>query len=441
MPIVNGKYVNPIWVNESNPSINATELNAMSDALERLDEMSFVPQILVDATVTGALVTVTNGTTSYSQTYNGTTLVFKVNAFGTWTATMTQGSQTSGAITVDITEVKQYPVTLAFFSASIVVSYPAGSTLTATNGSINLTATDTTGNYTFVVPMAGTWNLTITEGNNIATTEVIISAEGQIKNIVFSGYSMAASTSALAGVSYQTGMFDEYNWDDELMTEMGQAISNNPSITNRTTTVYLDKGADHYKLEVGDSVIMLIDGIYQEWVILGFNHDQLSSATAYGVSTETGMAGISTGMLNCLRYKYAMKNSADNTGGWGGAELRSTLQSTLLDAMNQSIRGIIKTVNKKYGIGGGESTISTSQDTLSILSESELKGYNNGDEGEQYAYYLAGNSIIKDVNGVASDWWLRTPNGTQFFLYVFPDASIGGTDANEEMGVSVICCF
>lgn len=441
MPIINGKYVNPIWVNESTPAIDATELNAMSDALERLDETNFVPQILVDATVTGALVTVTNGTTSYSQTYNGTTLVFKVNSFGTWTVTMTQGSQTSGAITVNITEVKQYPVTLAFFSASIVVSYPVGSTLTAKNGSITLTATDTTGNYTFVVPMAGTWTLTITDGNNTATTEVIVSAEGQIKNVVFSGYTMTASTSALAGVSYQTGMFDSYSWGENLMTEIAQAISNNASITKRTTTVYLDKGADHYKLEVGDSILMLIDGIYQEWVVLGFNHDQLSSATAYGASSETGMAGISCGMLDCLRYKYAMGSSDDNIGGWGNAAFRTTLMTTILQSMQTTVRGILKTVNKKYCIGGGEDTIRTSQDTLSILAESEVSGNAYYNEGQQYAYYLAGNSIVKNVNGAASNWWLRTPNSSQFFSVVLADGNIGGFSATDEEGISVICCF
>lgn len=441
MPIVNGKYVNPIWVNGSTPAINATELNAMSDALERLDEMSFVPQILVDATVTGALVTVTNGTTSYSQTYNGTTLVFKVNDFGTWTVTMTQGNQTSGAITVDITEVKQYPVTLAFFSASIVVAYPAGSTLTATNGNITLTATDTTGNYTFVVPMAGTWTITATDGNNTATTEVIVSAEGQIKNVVFSGYTMTASTSALTGVSYQTGMFDSYSWDEDLMTEIGQAISNNASITNRTTTAFLDKGAEHYKLEVGDSIFMLIDGIYQEWVVLGFNHDELASDTAYGAETATSMAGVTAGMLNCFKTKYAMETTDNNTGGWGDSALRTTLKNTIFATMQASVRGIIKTVNKKYCIGGGEKTINTAQDTLSILSNTELTGNTFYNEGQQYAYYLAGNSIIKNVDGVADIWGLRTPNGTQNYDAIFEDGSEGGMPATSKIGVSVICCF
>lgn len=37
MPVVNGKYKNPGWVNNQPPRINATELNAISDTLETLD--------------------------------------------------------------------------------------------------------------------------------------------------------------------------------------------------------------------------------------------------------------------------------------------------------------------------------------------------------------------------------------------------------------------
>lgn len=36
MPIINGRYVNPGWVNGQPPAINASELNAVSDTLERL---------------------------------------------------------------------------------------------------------------------------------------------------------------------------------------------------------------------------------------------------------------------------------------------------------------------------------------------------------------------------------------------------------------------
>jgi len=37
MPIVNGKYKNPQWVDKQRPAIDAGELNAISDTLEKLD--------------------------------------------------------------------------------------------------------------------------------------------------------------------------------------------------------------------------------------------------------------------------------------------------------------------------------------------------------------------------------------------------------------------
>lgn len=38
MPIVNGKYVNPGWVNNSPPALSASEMNAISDTLEQLSQ-------------------------------------------------------------------------------------------------------------------------------------------------------------------------------------------------------------------------------------------------------------------------------------------------------------------------------------------------------------------------------------------------------------------
>lgn len=39
MPIVNGKYVAPTWINKQAPAINATELNAISQTLASLDSL------------------------------------------------------------------------------------------------------------------------------------------------------------------------------------------------------------------------------------------------------------------------------------------------------------------------------------------------------------------------------------------------------------------
>ena len=67
--------------------------------------------------------------------------------------------------------------------ASIVVNYPAGSTLTCTLGSKVLTAKDTSGKWVFGLPSAGNWVVKATSGSKSKSKTVSITAEGQVKNV------------------------------------------------------------------------------------------------------------------------------------------------------------------------------------------------------------------------------------------------------------------
>lgn len=51
MPIVNGKYQNPHWVNGGPPALDAAELNAISDTLEKVDNGSGGGVIISKVTV------------------------------------------------------------------------------------------------------------------------------------------------------------------------------------------------------------------------------------------------------------------------------------------------------------------------------------------------------------------------------------------------------
>lgn len=66
--------------------------------------------------------------------------------------------------------------------SAIVVSYPAGSTCTVTNGSDSYTALDTSGAAAFIVE-PGTWTVTATDGDKTTSTTVIITAEGQSESV------------------------------------------------------------------------------------------------------------------------------------------------------------------------------------------------------------------------------------------------------------------
>lgn len=77
------------------------------------------------------------------------------------------------------------------FSASISVSYPSGATLTCSDGYTTLTATTTSGSYTFDVPNSGTWTVRATSGSNSDSETVSISYSGQSTSVTlsfFDGY-------------------------------------------------------------------------------------------------------------------------------------------------------------------------------------------------------------------------------------------------------------
>lgn len=69
--------------------------------------------------------------------------------------------------------------------ASIVVTYPAGSTCTCTLGSKVLTAQDTSGKWVFGLPSTGSWVLKYTNGSTVSVSKTVsITAEGQAQTVV-----------------------------------------------------------------------------------------------------------------------------------------------------------------------------------------------------------------------------------------------------------------
>ena len=68
--------------------------------------------------------------------------------------------------------------------ASIVVTYPAGSTLTCTLGSKVLTAKDTSGKWVFGLPSTGNWVVKAVKDSKSKSAAVNITAEGQVETVM-----------------------------------------------------------------------------------------------------------------------------------------------------------------------------------------------------------------------------------------------------------------
>ena len=213
----------------------------------------------------------------------------------------------------------------------------------------------------------------------------------------------------------------EYSWSE--ISEIAKEISNDTSITDDTETATVTVNGVQKTLNVGDKATL--DG--KKVRILGFNHDELVDASAYGTTTATGKAGISFEYVDFLTTAQ-MNSTNTNSGGWASSALRGTLNGTTYSSLITTYN--IKQVKKEYiKTYNSESSKTTSNDYLWLLSCGEIwdNGYNGGStrgyaittEGKQYKYYKmklgskkfnSSNDITKKPSASNSNvLWLRSP--------------------------------
>jgi hypothetical protein len=107
--------------------------------------------------------------------------IFKGLASGKWNVTIVNSDGKPTTITADVQT--EYTVTIAFFSATINITYPAGSTCTCSDGKTTLSAPDTSGTWACIVPNAGTWTVSSTDGDKSKSADVVITTDGQTESV------------------------------------------------------------------------------------------------------------------------------------------------------------------------------------------------------------------------------------------------------------------
>lgn len=135
-----------------------------------------------------ANVTVTVSKDGKAKTKNSGTsgvVAFKGLATGTWTVTITGDGKTAQKNVVVTTD---YSTVIAFFAATINITYPAGSTCTCSDGTTTLSAPDTSGTWACIVPNAGTWTAAATDGVENTSESVSITTDGQTVAVELSYY-------------------------------------------------------------------------------------------------------------------------------------------------------------------------------------------------------------------------------------------------------------
>lgn len=125
----------------------------------------------------GTTVTVSKDGKSKLPKISDGTVVFKGLSTGTWTITITNGTDTASK-NVEIKA--DYEADITFFTATLHISYPAGAVCKATNGGTVLTAPDTSGTWACTVDKKGTW--TVTAGD--LTETVALNTTGDEKTVI-----------------------------------------------------------------------------------------------------------------------------------------------------------------------------------------------------------------------------------------------------------------
>ena len=125
----------------------------------------------------GVAVTVTKGSKVKQKVADAAGVaMFTGLETGAWTVTLPADvSPPTRTVDIDV----DYVVVIAYFSATINITYPAGSTCTCSDGTTTLSAPDTSGTWACIVPNAGTWTVTSTSGAETDSKAVTITTDGQ----------------------------------------------------------------------------------------------------------------------------------------------------------------------------------------------------------------------------------------------------------------------
>ena len=319
--------------------------------------------------------------------------------------------------------------------AFIYVTVEAGSTVTATMGTMTRNAVYSQGVYVIDVPAFGDWVVTATKGANTATATVSVTKAGMYEVTLL----------------FVDATLNNNDW--ETIKQVADASA----------------GANYWSVGDTKQITMngkLSDGLtlsnYNTWVyIIGFDHNKDVEGTgiAFGGFKTAASGGIDVALCdsNYLSNKtsgqwFNMNNSATNTGGWASCRMRSTTLPLVKSALPSELTSVIKTTSiYSDNTGGGSNTasyVTATQDDLYLLAEFEIFGArslaNSAERNhqKQYAYYVAGNSKVKyhhNSTAAAVKWWERSVYVTDanYFCGVNTNGAASYDSASASYGVAV----
>ena len=248
-----------------------------------------------------------------TQTYGGKTktavadskgqALFKGLDGGQWEAVATLNGQTAKGSTIVSLD---YDLHLTYFTATINITYPAGLTCKATNGSTTLTAPDTSGTWACTVNKAGTW--TITAGDWSAEADMTTSGQTE--------------TVRVARWIVKDGVPTDIGYSALLVSQYAVAITNADGYLNLNNTSGGSGVVSNSKVDISAAKMIVADvdiitvtssGNYANFKGVGL---ALSADKGYAYTSEANN-GIKSVKLSTKTGRQKMELDVGNiTGDW-----------------------------------------------------------------------------------------------------------------------------
>ena len=180
------------------------------------------------------------------------------------------------------------------------------------------------------------------------------------------------------------------------------------------------KASEYWQL--GDTKQITIGATFYTAQVIGFDHDRVSNQAEYGRKN----AGLSFQLVEIYEIsKMHAENYSSALWYSDHQNLDSLIRRTRLPSvyaqLSPELQSVIVPVDKEYAQVRDGTAKGGLSSTLWLPSYKELFGGADSaaihSEGEQYAFYAAGNSKIKQYGGENTIWWTRSPYSQEARFY------------------------